>query len=253
MRRNRHGRFGILFHGGKIWISELNGLILVITLSTVLISLSVCIIRNEYTIYRLTRKTASSKSDKIILSHFLTELRQRVAIGELLCSIAKKKLSNNLILKLSDIVYRNSIQFGYDPLLLLAVIKVESLFETNAVGKNKSGSPSGALGLMQLKPATAKEMASLLNINSISEKDLFKPEINVVLGVAYLTSMISRFKSFKLGLIAYNQGPQEINRVLSEKKPLSLKYYQNVLRSYYELRKKSAEIIKGSAKISLCR
>ena len=72
---------------------------------------------------------------------------------------------------------------------------------------------------MQLKPATAREVASQLKMDSLTEKDLFKPEINVVLGVAYLTSMISRFKSFKLGLLAYNQGPAEVSRQLSTKQP----------------------------------
>ncbi|MBN1306342.1 MAG: lytic transglycosylase domain-containing protein [Chitinispirillaceae bacterium] len=253
MPRRRTGRFGLLFHGRKIWISELTGMIFVAVFSIALIAFSGRIIHNEYTIHRLTGMITSGKSDRVMLSHFLDELRQRVAIAELLCSIVGKRLSSDLLLELSDIIYRNSSQFGYDPLLLLAVIKVESFFETNALGRYRSGSLSGALGLMQLKPATAREIAMQLNMDLLSEKDLFKPEINVILGVAYLTSMISRFKSFKLGLLAYNQGPGEVSRQLAEKRPLSVKYYQRVLRSYYAYKQRSIRLAAAKGKTAICR
>lgn len=249
----RSARLGLLFHGHKIWISELTGLVFVALCSLAFLFFSASIIRNEYTIRRLTGIIASGKSDRVMLSHFLDELRQRVAVTGLLCSIAGKKLSSGLLFELSDIIYRNSRQFGYDPLLLLAVIEVESLFETNALGRYRSGSLSGALGLMQLKPATAREVAGQLSMDSIAEKDLFKPEINVILGVAYLTSMISRFKSFKLGLLAYNQGPGEVSRQLAGKQPLSLRYYHKVLNSYYALRQRSLTAAAAGAMAAACR
>ncbi len=254
MRRSRwNHRFGILLQGSKIRISELSSIIIIGAISLLFISFSWHILRNEFTIYRLTGMIKETKSDKIILAHFLEELQERVSITELLCSIAGEKLTPELLLELSDIVFHNSTQFGYDPLLLLAVIEVESVFRTNAKGRYRSGTESGALGLMQIKPATAREIAARLHMDSISENDLFKPEINVILGVSYLTSMISRFKSFKLGLLAYNQGPGIIQRKLSDKSPLSVAYYQKVLRSYYALKTKSLFLADAHEPRAICR
>ena len=137
---------------------------------------------------------------------------------------------------MTDLVYSSSRQFGYDPILLLAVIHVESVFDPNALGRYRSGNLSGAMGLMQVKFETAKEMAKLLNIELKSENDLLKPEINIAVGVAYLTHLINRFQSFKLGLLAYNQGPYTIKMTLSKNEPLSINYYRKVLNSYYKLK-----------------
>ncbi|MBN1575263.1 MAG: lytic transglycosylase domain-containing protein [Chitinispirillaceae bacterium] len=246
-------RVGILFHGSKVWISELASIFFVAVLSAVLLVLSGSIIRNEYAIYRNTGTIASGKSDRIVLTHYLEQLRRRVAIAELLCSIAGRKLSTDLLLELSDIVLTNSNQFGYDPLLLLAVIEVESFYLPTARGKYRSGAESGAFGLMQLKPQTAREVAARLEMDSLSQADLFKPEINVILGVAYLTSMISRFKNFKLGLLAYNQGPAVVSRQLSENRPLSVGYYQKVLRSYYALKRHALRLAAANGQAPLCR
>lgn len=239
-------RFGIVLQARKIWISELVSIFFVGVLFLGLLAFTWRIFRNEYIIIQLTRKVSAGKSDRIILEHHLDRLHKNVTVIELLCSIAGKKLSTDLLLRLSETICTNSSQFGYDPLLLLAVIQVESVFRPDARGKFRSGDPSGAYGLMQLKLATAQEVAAQLQMDSLTREDLFKPEINVVLGAAYLTTMISRFRSFKLGLLAYNQGPGIIEKQLSEKAPLSIRYYQKVLRSYYALKKKAARLDAGS-------
>ena len=69
-------------------------------------------------------------------------------------------------------------------------------------------------------------MANLMGMGKLSSDDLLKPEVNLVLGVAYLTKLISRFKDFKLGLLAYILGPGVIRGNLSRKQPLSMKYYK---------------------------
>lgn len=246
-------RFGIVFHGNKLWISEWMSIFLAGFLHVSLIIFSVIIIRNEYTTYRLTGRIAAAKSDRIVLSHYLEELKERVAITELLCLIAGKKLAPRVLYSLSDIIYRNSRKFGYDPLLLLAVIEVESVFAPDARGRYRHGAHSGALGLMQLKLATAREVAKQLGMDSLSRDDLFKPEINIALGVAYLTRMITAFKSFKLGLLAYNQGPAHIREQLSRNKPLSVKYYRKVLRVYYRLKNKTVNLAAESIQRPLCQ
>ena len=118
-----------------------------------------------------------------------------------------------------------------DPALVAAIIYVESQFH------DRVQSASGAVGLMQLKFETAAEVAHQLAMPRLTEQDLYKPDINLVLGVAYLTRLIAQFKSFKLGLIAYNEGPGMVLYTLMKHEPLPLEYYRMVLQSYYTCKK----------------
>jgi soluble lytic murein transglycosylase-like protein len=93
------------------------------------------------------------------------------------------------------------------------------------------------MGLMQLKFETAREVARDLGMELASEDDLFRPETNLVLGLGYLTRMIAKFRSFKLGLLAYNQGPGVIEGNLTGNTELSIRYYNKVLRSYFLLKR----------------
>lgn len=230
-------RIGIIFHGEKLWFSELVGLLIVISLSLTLAVFTFFIILNQITIHSNDQKLAELSVEKVLLTHELTELREHDQIARVLSKIIDKKIRKDVINKLAGIVFTNSKQFGYDPLLLMAVIFQESFFNPNALGRYQSGQLSGAVGLMQLKPETAREIAKDLQITITSDKDLFKPEINAILGVAYLTRLIGRFKSFKLGLLAYNQGPGVIRENLTNRTEMSIQYYQKVLRRYYRLKK----------------
>jgi soluble lytic murein transglycosylase len=86
---------------------------------------------------------------------------------------------------------------------------------------------------MQLKLETAQTIAASLGMTVRSNADLFRPDVNIALGVAYLTQLIAHFKSFKLGLLAYNQGPGVIVEQLATQQPLSIDYYHKVLKSFY--------------------
>ncbi|HXN56008.1 MAG TPA: lytic transglycosylase domain-containing protein [Myxococcales bacterium] len=90
---------------------------------------------------------------------------------------------------------------GFDPLLLAAVIHVESRFDPYAV------SSVGARGLMQLMPATANWLLS----SGVPMKPtaLFNGPLNVELGSRYLRQMMDRFDGdLSLALVAYNAGPR---------------------------------------------
>jgi len=85
---------------------------------------------------------------------------------------------------------------GLDDSLIRAVIRAESSFRTDAVSK------SGAMGLMQLMPGTAKEMGVT---------NPFDVRQNVLGGAAYLKKLVNRFRDIRLALAAYNTGPGRIS------------------------------------------
>ena len=236
IKTNKSKRLGILLHGSKIWISELLSIVIITLLLVCFTALSFVILKNEHLRHKYTNDIAGLKKENLLLEYTLKETFEKSRINQLLYSFAGKKTGPNTIIQLTDLVYSSSRQFGYDPILLLAVIHVESVFDPNALGRYRSGNLSGAMGLMQVKFETAKEMAKLLNIELKSENDLLKPEINIAVGVAYLTHLINRFQSFKLGLLAYNPGPYTIKMTLSKNEPLSINYYRKVLNSYYKLK-----------------
>jgi soluble lytic murein transglycosylase len=93
--------------------------------------------------------------------------------------------------------------------LALALTRQESSFNAAAV------SSSGALGLMQLLPGTARDVAGKLGVPFIQDKLTRDPAYNVQLGSQYLTEMLGRFGgSYEIALAAYNAGPNRVARWL---------------------------------------
>ncbi len=93
--------------------------------------------------------------------------------------------------------------------LALAVTRQESSFNAAAV------SSSGALGLMQLLPGTARDVAGRLGVPFIQDKLTRDPSYNVQLGSQYLAEMLGRFGgSYEIALAAYNAGPNRVARWL---------------------------------------
>lgn len=91
--------------------------------------------------------------------------------------------------------------------LALALAKQESSFNAGAV------STSNALGLMQLLPTTARDVAGRLKVPFIESKLTRDPVYNVQLGSQYLAEMLQRFGgSYELALAAYNAGPNRVAR-----------------------------------------
>jgi hypothetical protein len=90
---------------------------------------------------------------------------------------------------------------GVDPLVLHSIIRQESHFQFNAL------SPAGAVGLMQLMPRTAAEVARKEKMHNFRRKDLLKPQTNVALGAAYLSRLIREYGGDYLRAVAaYNAG-----------------------------------------------
>jgi soluble lytic murein transglycosylase len=105
-------------------------------------------------------------------------------------------------------------EFGVDPLLVAAVIREESRFDSEAV------SSAGAMGLLQLMPGTARDEARRLGVRS-RNLDLFEPAVNIRLGTYSLSRRIERFDgNLVLALAGYNAGDQRAKRWKGELKGL---------------------------------
>jgi len=124
--------------------------------------------------------------------------------------------------KLATLIIEECDKYDLDPFLILAVIQVESEFTPKAV------SGQGAIGLMQVMPATGKFVAKELGISYSGKKTLYDPFINVKLGIHYLSFLADRFDSTENALAAYNYGPTRYESTLSLKKSPP-KYVRKVL------------------------
>ncbi len=126
-------------------------------------------------------------------------------------------------------IYQESKKYGYDPLILTALIVTESSFN------NWAKSHKGALGLMQIKPATGQAMASEIGAAWAGQSTLFDPTTNIALGAFYLNKLKGRFKDMKIALEAYNHGPSRISRYLRKGK-LPEDYSRKVFQIYELIR-----------------
>jgi len=102
---------------------------------------------------------------------------------------------------IARVVDEESRRNGIPPELLLAVIWAESAFRGDAVSER------GAVGLMQLMPGTAQELAVELEMNWTGEALLQDPKTNITLGAFYLRKLLATFDDLDRALAAYNRGP----------------------------------------------
>lgn len=100
-------------------------------------------------------------------------------------------------------------EFDIKPELVASVIYAESGFNKSAVSNR------GAVGLMQIMPATAQEIASNLGVENYSDDMLYDPDVNIRFGCYYLKYLYNRFGDNTLMLASYNAGPSVVYRWLS--------------------------------------
>ena len=98
-------------------------------------------------------------------------------------------------------------QRGLDPFLVAGLIHQESVFMHDAI------SPAGAIGLMQIMPATGRRVAEKIGLEGFSVASLQEPEVNVTIGTAYLEGLASRYEEdWPKVFAAYNAGPGAVAR-----------------------------------------
>ena len=101
-------------------------------------------------------------------------------------------------------------EHGIDPAWVLATIRMESAFRPRA------RSPAGALGLMQIMPATGRQLARAAGLRGSGDPALLDPDENIRLGAAYLRQLLDRLHGHPaLVSAAYNAGPHRARRWLA--------------------------------------
>jgi soluble lytic murein transglycosylase len=118
-------------------------------------------------------------------------------------------------LRYSEYVRVHARENGLDPALLAAVIYQESKFDAGAE------SNSGAIGLMQLTPATAHGIAIRTGGSRFQTQDLLNPEINIRYGAWYLANLFRKYGNERLVLAAYNAGQGNVDRWRAEGKEIA--------------------------------
>ncbi len=126
--------------------------------------------------------------------------------------------------KFDDHINMTAREHGLDPLLVKAMIKVESNFNPDAV------SPAGAMGVMQLMPGTAER---------VGVSDAFDPEENIEGGIKYLAMLMKLFdNNTTLALAGYNAGENAVIRYNYKIPPYdeTIEYVDRVYAHYDYLR-----------------
>ena len=119
-----------------------------------------------------------------------------------------------------------SRKYGVGSDMIYAVIRTESAFDPMAL------SDRGAMGLMQLLPSTAREVAGRLNIRWTDERILWDPMTNLEMGTFYLSTLLNRFDNVEVALAAYNQGPNRIAALQASQTALPMDYTDRVLSTF---------------------
>lgn len=128
-------------------------------------------------------------------------------------TIAKAKYWDDLELRFpisyKKFIVRNAGREQLDPSFVYGVIRQESAFDRFAHSR------AGARGLMQIMPATGRQIARRLKKRWTSNRILYEPEVNLRFGTSYLKKLLNQFdRSFVLATAAYNAGQNRVDRWL---------------------------------------
>lgn len=122
---------------------------------------------------------------------------------------------------------------GLDPVLMLAVIEVESGWDPGAV------SHRDARGLMQLRGPTLEDEAAA---GALPSRDAHDPLVNVRAGIRYYARLLTRFQDPELALVAYNAGPNRLAAYLQAERGLPARFWEYPRRVHREQRRLRARL-----------
>jgi soluble lytic murein transglycosylase len=152
-----------------------------------------------WALYRLARSL-----QELGLTHLAARAAGRILAqsDEPLASAPRSLLELAYPLAYASLVEAAGREYEVSPLAMLAVIRQESFYDPQAT------SVAGALGLTQVIPATATEIAEKLGRRDFDPHDLLEPSLNIEFGASYLGDQLALFDGdLYLALAAYNGGP----------------------------------------------
>jgi soluble lytic murein transglycosylase len=126
--------------------------------------------------------------------------------------IAKKTIKDLTTLPLSNasIIRQQAAEKHLSPAFVAGVIYAETKFDART-------SPAGAVGLMQIEPSTAQELARRSGATNFHASDLNTPSVNIAYGCYYLRYLLDEYHGSRvLALAAYNGGETNVNRWVQE-------------------------------------
>lgn len=130
----------------------------------------------------------------------------------------------------SETVSSEASKHSLDPAWIYAVARQESAMDPNA------RSAVGALGLMQLMPATGLTMAKQLSADITDHQELLQPETNIRLGSYYLREVLDKFSDNPvLATAAYNAGPHRVQQWFPENSSIDADLWVDTM-PYHETR-----------------
>jgi soluble lytic murein transglycosylase len=110
-------------------------------------------------------------------------------------------------IKYREVIDANAGIYGVDPLLIAAIVRVESNYRPQLI------SSKGAVGLMQIMPDTAQWILTMEGFSTLNMKSLHEPKSNIQIGVKYIDLLNRQFNNnLAEVLAAYNAGPGNVSK-----------------------------------------
>lgn len=165
----------------------------------------------------LLLRSKLNSADKTALLHhmgFYNDAWQRAYMLESKPSLVNNSVQASGLVRSSfplphrDIVTKACKKYGVSSTLLYAIIRSESGFATDV------SSYRGAMGLMQMMPFVAKDLASSIAIPEFSHHQLREPQVAIELGALFVAMLKRQFGNPHLVLAAYNAGPHQVQKWL---------------------------------------
>ena len=195
------------------------------TLAVILLVAAGFVVGLRYEMQRESKSAANTTVavQQIKIRHLQEEalkLRTALLLRDNLEAV-RLKLPRSTYQEMVDAIGDAAIRYDVPPETILAVIRIESNFDVNAT------SDAGAVGLMQLLPSTAEEVARELRLPWTGEESQLRdPSVNIRLGTHYLTKLLNRFDDLSQALAAYNEGPERV----ADRAPGTTDYARRVLQ-----------------------
>ena len=132
--------------------------------------------------------------------------------------------------QLADVVYEEAVAASMDPLMVASIVARESSFQSRVVSR------AGAVGLMQLRPFVAREVAQRSALEWNGVETLHAPQHNVRLGIIYYKELLDRFEGDpEMALTAYLYGPTRVRRQIAGGTYRGSSYADGILDLYSTL------------------